>query len=79
MIWAVTGEGEFFNADHLLVLREEISDGQKSWYNLNDSKLKDFFADIDSSERCLLLRANNTVSWMNVNGNMVPGTVLAAT
>ena len=75
----MTGEGAFFNADRLLVLREERRDGQKNRDDVNGDKLKDLVSGLDSVDRRLILHAKNTGAWLNVQGTTVTGTVLGAT
>ena len=78
-IRAVTGEGAFSNANHLLALREEMCDRQKIWYVVNDSKIKDLVVDLDSPDQWLTICAKNKGVCMNVGGTTLAGTLLAAT
>ena len=52
--------------------------GQKNWDGINDAKLKELFADLDSTNRLLILRAKNTGTWLKVWGTTVTNAVLAA-
>ena len=79
LIQAVTGEGAFSNANHLLKFREERRDGQKNRDDANDAKLKELVADLDTTNRRLIIHAKNTGAWLNVRGTTVTGTLLAAT
>ena len=63
---------------HLLALREERRDGQKIRYDVNDAKLKDIVADIDSSNWRLILRAKNKGICLNLLVTTVTGAVLFA-
>ena len=73
------GKGEFSNVDHLLVLMEERSDGQKIQDDVNDAKFKGLVEYIDGTDSYLILPAKNTGAWLNVRVTTVTGTVLAAT
>ena len=75
----MTGEGEFSNANQLLMLREERHDGQEKRDDVNDAKLKELVTYLNSTDRSLILRAKNTGVWLNVRGTVVTGTLLAAT
>ena len=61
------------------MLREESCDGQQIRDDANDAKLKEIFKDLEAPVCCLILRSKNTFYWMDLRGNMVTGTVLAAT
>ena len=39
LIRSVIGEIEFSTANHLQAVKEEMSEGNKSWYDVNDEKL----------------------------------------
>ena len=56
----MTGEGAFFNVDHFLVLRKERHERQKNQDNVNDSKHKELFTDLDGTNPRLILRAKHT-------------------
>ena len=58
---------------------EESRGRQKNGYDVNDAKLKDLVAYLDSSDRRLILCSKNTVACLNIRGTMVTGTALAAT
>ena len=75
----MTGGGSFSNAYHLLVLTEEIRDGQKNWDDVNDAKLKGLVRNLDTTNRRFILIAKITSAWLNEQGTTVTGTVLAAT
>ena len=53
--------------------------GQKGWDYSKDFKLKELVKDIEVSDLCLILRAKNTGSCLNLQSATVTGTVLAAT
>ena len=74
----MTGGGVFFNANHLLVLREERPSGQKNWDDFNNGKLKVLVRDLYTTTRCFILPTKSTGSWLKVHVNMVTGTVLVA-
>ena len=48
-------------------------------YAFNGAKLKELVADLDETDRCLILRTKNTGAWMNVRVTTVRGIVLADT
>ena len=60
LIGAMEGEIKFSAANHFLVLRKERHDSQKIWDDTNDAKLKGPVKDLESHDRCLILRAKNT-------------------
>ena len=47
--------------------------------DINDAKLKELVADIERTDRRLILRAKNTGAWLNVRGTTLTGRVLSAT
>ena len=53
----MTGEGAFYNCNQLLALRKERRNKQENQDDVNDEKLKELVAYIDSAERLLILRA----------------------
>ena len=55
LVRAVTGGGEFSNADHLQTLSEEQCDGEKSWDSAYESKLKGLVKDIKVTNKRLIL------------------------
>ena len=57
LIWAVTGGGDFSNANNLLGLTEERIDGQKNRDDANDAKIKGLVGDLIGTDRCLILHA----------------------
>ena len=59
------GLGTFSIDNHLLVLREERRDGQKNWDEVNDSKLKSLFWDLDGTNHQIILRAKSKGDWLN--------------
>ena len=75
----MTGEGAFSNAGHLLVLREERHDVQKTRDDINDAKLKGLVRDLDGTNRRIIICVKITGSWLNIQDTTVTGTVLAAT
>ena len=79
LIRAMMGEGVFYNTNRLLELKEERRDRQKNRDDVNDAKIKELVADLDRNGRRLNLRAKNKGARMNLWGNKVTGTVLAAT
>ena len=79
LIWAVTGEREFFNTNHLLALREERRDGQKKRDGANDATLNGLVGDLLGTKQSLTLRTKNTGAWLSVPGTTVPGTVFSDT
>ena len=48
-------------------------------YAFNGAKLKELVADLDETDRCLILRTKNTGACTNVWGTSVTSTLLAAT
>ena len=66
------------NPYHLLALREERNDGQKIMDGVNDAKLKDLVADLNTTDWRLILHTKNTDAWLNVWGTTLTGTLLAA-
>ena len=66
LIRAATGEVVFSNADHLLDIREERRHGKKNRHDVNKAKLKELVADLDSTDRYLILRAKDTGIWLKV-------------
>ena len=78
-IWDVTWGGAFYNANHLLLIREERHDRQKKRDDVNDAKLKGLVRCIDATNRRLILQAKSTGDWLNVRGTTVTGTLLVAT
>ena len=54
LIRAVTRGGRFSNAYHLLALREERFDGQKTRYDSNDAKIKGLVSNLDTNDRRLI-------------------------
>ena len=77
LIRVVTREGAFSTTNHLLALREDMTDRQKRWDAVNNSKVKGLVNDIEASDCCLILCTKNIGSWMKVQGTMITGTVLA--
>ena len=77
--WSRKGSERIFNR------RSSSSDqGRKVWRkkirdDANNAKLKRLVDDLKAPDHRLILRSKNTVFWMNVQGNTVTGTVLAAT
>ena len=69
--------GEFSNANHLLVLREERCNGQKNRGDANDAKLNGLVGDIIGTNRRLILHTKNTGAWMKVQVTMLTGTVFS--
>ena len=80
LIRAVTGEGEFSIAYHLLALMEERRDG-KIWNDVNGAKLKELKLDNDLAEPDghLIIRDKNSSYWMTAQVTTVTGTLLVAT
>ena len=70
LILAVTGEGNVFNAYHLLDLRYERREGQKIRTEVNNAKIKGLVADLNTSDHCIILRAKNKGDWMNVRSTL---------
>ena len=67
------GGWAFSNDYHLLVLREERRDGQKTRDGKNDAKLNRLVGDLIGTHQRLILRAISTGAWMNVRGTTVIG------
>ena len=59
LIPAVTGEGKFFNAYHLLAIRDERREGQKIRTEVNNAKIKGLVADLNTSYHYIILSAKN--------------------
>ena len=78
LIRAVTGGGEFSNANHLRMLGEERRDRQKYREVSNITKLKGLVRDLKGSNRRLIICDKITGSWLSVRGTTVSGTVLSA-
>ena len=55
IIRVVTGRGAFYNAYHLLVLREEKLDGKKNQDGANDTKVKFLVGDLIGNYQHLIL------------------------
>ena len=66
LIQSMAAEGSFSNSNNLLALREERCNIRKKWDDVNDTKLKELFPDLDTSDHHLILRAKNTCTWLNV-------------
>ena len=79
LIWNVTGESEFYTADHLQDLREERRDGQKIHDDANNTKLRGLVENVKALVCHFILCAKHIGSWMTIWGTMVTGTVPAAT
>ena len=79
LIGAITGEREFYNANHLLDIREDRRYDQKIRDYTNEAKLKGIVREPEALDLRLIVRAKTTGSWMTVRGTTVTGTVLAAT
>ena len=60
------GVGAFSNTDHLLELREKRRDGRKNWDDAYNFKLNGLVRDLDTTNRCLILCAKNTDTWLNI-------------
>ena len=60
LIWAVTGGGEFSNANHLRTLGEERRDGDKDQEYAYKNKLKSLVRNLKVTGRSLILRAKIT-------------------
>ena len=69
----------FSNGNQLLALREERLDGKKNCYDVNGTKIKEIVTNLNGNDHCLILRAKNIVTWLNVQDTTVTGTLLAAT
>ena len=78
LIRAVKGESEFPTADNLQAVKEERSDGRKTWDNIKEAKLEEFVKTLDAFDRHLFFRTKQTGSWLIAQGTMVTGTVLSA-
>ena len=79
LIRAVTGGGEFSNANYLRTLGEERSDGKKYWEVANKTKLKGLVQDLKGTDRRLILQGKRTGACLSVRGTTVSGTLLSAT
>ena len=79
LVRAVMVGKAFSNADHLQTLSEEQHDGKKDWYVARGSILKGLVRDNKGTDKCLLLCAKSTGSWMRLCGTTFSGTVLFAT
>ena len=79
LVRAVTGGGEFSNANHLWTISEERRDGKKAWDIAYKSRLKVLVSDLQGTDKRLLLRAKSTGAWLSVHGTTVSVTVLSAT
>ena len=77
-IEAVTGARDFYNTNFILALREERR-GKPPCDDVNNSKLKEIFDDLKGTDQRLILHTKITGACLNVRGNTVTGTVLAAT
>ena len=71
--------GAFSNADHLRTLGEERRDGKKDRDASYKIKLKGLVRDLKGTDKCLILHAKITGTWLSVRGTTVSGTVLSAT
>ena len=60
-----------------MALREEIHDKHKKWDDVNNTKLKELVTDLDEIDHRLILCAINIGDWINVQGTIVVGRVLA--
>ena len=60
LVWAVTGGGEFSNADHLQTLSEERRDGKEAWDVAYEYRIKGLVRDIQGTDKPLFLRSKNT-------------------
>ena len=60
MVQAVTGGGEFSNADYLRTLSEELCDGKKYRDTAYKTKTKGLVSDPKGTDKRLLLRAKST-------------------
>ena len=58
-------------------LREERHDKHTKWDDVNDAKLKELVTDLDETDHRLILCDINIGDWINVQGTIVVGTVLA--
>ena len=79
LVRAVTGGGEFSNAEHLRTLCEERRDGKKDQDAAYKTKLKGLLSDFKVTDKRLILCAKSTGAWMSVRGDTVSATVLSAT
>ena len=79
LVRAVTGRGEFSNANHLRTLSEERRDKKKSRGVAYESRLKGLVRNLKVTDKPLILRTKSTGAWMSVRGTTVSGTVLSAT
>ena len=68
LIQAMTGEGAFSNASHLLALSEEIQDGQENWDFTNNAKIKGLVSYLVGTYRCPIIHTKSTVAWLKVQG-----------
>ena len=59
--------------------REERNEGQKIQDDINDAKLKELVAELDTLGHLLILHAKNTGARLNICSTMLTSTVLAAT
>ena len=73
------GGGVFSNANHLLVLEEEMRDGQKNWDEVNDTTFKGLVQDFLGTYRRLSLWVKNAGDWLSVHSTTVSGTLFLAT
>ena len=78
LVWAVTGEGEFSNADHLRMLGEEIWDRKKDQGAAYTTKIKVLVRDLKGTNKRLILRSKSTVAWLSVRGTKGSGKVISA-
>ena len=79
LIWAVTGGGEFSNANHLRTLSDEQRDRKKDYDVTYESRLKGLVSDLKGNNKRLLLRTKITGAWLSIRSTTVLGTVLFAT
>ena len=71
--------GEFSNSNHLRNLSEERRDWKKPHDVAYESRTKGLLSDLQDTDKCIILRAKRTGSWMSICGNTVSDTVPSAT
>ena len=57
LVWAVTGGGAFYNADHVQTLSEERHDGKKYRDAAYETKLKVLVSNLKVTDKTLLIHA----------------------
>ena len=69
--------GEFYNDDHLLLLREESLEGKKTLDDVNKATLKVLVQEFHITKEFIILQAKNTGACLSVHSTTVSGIVLS--